>query len=355
MNNVFLIIPSLNPDEKLAKTVKGMLEAGFQNIIIVDDGSDEEHKQYFPSGNNSITVLTHNVNKGKGAALKTAFKYVLDNFPDADGVVTADGDGQHTPSDVVACAEAIEDNRQIVLGCRDFTGDDVPKRSRFGNHITSFVFKTLCGKAISDTQTGLRAFPKVLLNYLCDINGDRFEYETNMLLKCISDDIDIKEIKIETVYLDDNETSHFRPFRDSVRIYKFLINYILSSLASFLTDIVFFYIFSRIFHAIPIVSLVLIPAVATACARVVSSAVNYYINKTKVFDNKGSVKKTILRYYALAVPQMLISAGLVTLLSYLFGAASFGSSIIKVFVDTFIFFLSFRIQKSWVFKGDNNV
>ena len=351
MKNVFLVIPSLNPDEKLGKTVKGMIDAGFENVLIVDDGSDEQHKKFFPAGNNSITVLTHEVNKGKGAALKTALKYIKENYPDIMGVVTADGDGQHTPKDVLACAKAITDKKEIVLGCRDFSGREVPVRSKFGNKTTSLIFKALCGKAISDTQTGLRGFPVSLLDYLCDISGDRFEYETNMLLKCISDDVEIKEIKIETVYLEDNATSHFRPIIDSVRIYRFLINYILSSFASFIADITLFYIFSVLFRSFSIFPLLIIPTAATVCARAISSALNYYINKTKVFDNKGKMSNTILKYYALAIPQMLVSAGAVTFLTYIFSAGSSASSIIKAVVDTVIFFVSFRIQKLWVFKG----
>lgn len=350
--NIFLVIPSLNPDEKLGKTIKSMLEAGFGGIIVVDDGSDAEHKAYFPTENNSITLLTHEVNRGKGAALKTAFKYIKENFPDVYGVVTADGDGQHTPEDALRCAEAIEDKREIVLGCRDFSGPDVPKRSKFGNKTTSFIFRFLCGKAISDTQTGLRGFPGCLLDYLCTVSGDRFEYETNMLLKCISDGVAIKEIKIETVYIEENATSHFRPVRDSIRVYRFLVNYILSSFVSFLADISLFYILSRLFAKSAILPAVYIPAAATFLARAASSSLNYYINKTKVFENKGKIRNTVFKYYTLAAAQMLLSAGIVTLLSYLFGAHSLGSTVIKIFTDTFIFLLSFRIQKLWVFKGE---
>lgn len=354
-NKIFLVIPSLNPDEQLAKTVKGMLDIGFENIVLVDDGSDSAHKTNFPAESNNVTILTHGVNRGKGAALKTAFAYIKENYPDAYGVVTADGDGQHTPDDVMKCALEISDKREIVLGCRDFSGEDVPGKSRFGNKVTSFIFKTLCGKAISDTQTGLRGFPACLLDFLCDISGDRFEYETNMLLRCIGENVGIKEITIETVYLDENKATHFRPVRDSVRIYRFLINYILSSFISFIADISLFYLFSVLFSRLFPDSSPLIPIVATVCARAISSGINYYINKTKVFENKQQIKKTLFKYYALAIPQMLVSAGAVTLLTVIFGAHSFGSSVIKIFVDTVIFLISFRIQKSWVFKGGKNV
>ena len=350
--NIFLVIPSLNPDEKLGKTIKNMLDAGFNNIVVVDDGSDSEHKPFFPTENNNITLLKHDINRGKGAALKTAFRYIKENFPEVYGVVTADGDGQHTPEDVLKCAELISDKREAVLGCRDFSGPDVPSRSRFGNRTTTLIFKTLCGKAISDTQTGLRGFPACLLDYLCDIGGDRFEYETNMLLKFIGDGIGIKEIKIQTVYIEENKTSHFRPVRDSLRVYRFLVNYVISSLVSFLADITCFYIFSRLLLRFALAPAVYVPAVATVAARAISATLNYFINKTKVFENKGKVRNTILKYYALAIVQMCLSAGVVTLLSYLFGAQSFGSTVIKMFVDTFIFILSFRIQRLWVFRGE---
>ena len=107
-DNIYIVIPSLNPDKKLKKTVEGMLKIGFKHILLVDDGSDSGHKIYFPKENESITVLTHKTNLGKGAALKTAFNYILENIPDADGVITVDGDGQHTPEDALKCAEALE-------------------------------------------------------------------------------------------------------------------------------------------------------------------------------------------------------------------------------------------------------
>ena len=154
-NNVYVIIPSLNPDEKLKRTVSGMLNAGFEKIIIVNDGSDKEHLDNFPHSDENITVIHRRQNHGKGAALKVAFRHILRNCPDAAGVVTVDGDGQHSPVDAAACAAALDGiGKGAVLGCRDFSGEDVPKRSRMGNHMTSWVFKVLCGMEISDTQTG---------------------------------------------------------------------------------------------------------------------------------------------------------------------------------------------------------
>ncbi|MBQ2286004.1 MAG: phosphodiester glycosidase family protein [Clostridia bacterium] len=347
-DNIFVIIPSLNPDERLINTVEGMLDIGFKKIILVNDGSDAEHLKYFPKATENITVIHRKANHGKGAALKVAFRHILNNYPNADGVVTVDGDGQHKPSDVLACAEALDGiGKGAVLGCRDFSGEDVPRRSRMGNHITSAVFKAVCGMKISDTQTGLRAFPASLLPLLITVKGDRFEYETNMLLKFKQCGVKIKEVKIETVYLDENSSSHFRPVIDSLKIYKFILAYILSSAVSFIIDILLFYIASKLLKS----SLGMATAlVATVIARAVSSFVNYSINRTTVFDSKKKKRNSLIRYYILAIPQMLVSAALVSLIGALFKAAPGISTVIKVIVDTVLFFISYRIQQGWVFS-----
>ena len=116
--HVTVVLPSLNPDEKLQKTVASLLAAGFTDLVLVNDGSREDTLRFFPKEDEHITVLRHEVNRGKGAALKTAFRYVLEHRPDSPGVVTADGDGQHRAEDVRRCAEAMiadGDARKIVF------------------------------------------------------------------------------------------------------------------------------------------------------------------------------------------------------------------------------------------------
>ena len=183
MTNISIILPSYKPDEKLEATVLGFIEAGFEDIIVVDDGGGEEYKAIFDrvAALEKCTVLTHEVNRGKGVALKTAFKWYCENR-DGLGVVTADGDGQHTPEDTYNVAVAMEKSGNIILGVRDFSQPDVPERSKKGNTITSSVFKLFVGMNISDTQTGLRGIPAKYLEKMCGIYGDRYEYETNMLL-----------------------------------------------------------------------------------------------------------------------------------------------------------------------------
>ena len=174
--SVTVVIPSLNPDEKLAGVVRDLIQIGFDDIILVNDGSCTEYTANFPKDLPECTLLIHEVNRGKGAAMKTAFRYLLERDKRTDGVITVDGDGQHKASDVLACARAMQETRGVVLGVRDFDLPDVPPRSRMGNKITSLVFRLFCGIKISDTQTGLRAIPLEYLPAMLEVSGDRYEY-----------------------------------------------------------------------------------------------------------------------------------------------------------------------------------
>jgi glycosyltransferase involved in cell wall biosynthesis len=229
MMNVTVVIPSLNPDEKIVNTVKGLIEEGFKDIIVVDDGSAPKYKKYFKEVQklDEVKVLVHKENKGKGRAMKTAFRYIPQNRKDTKGVVTVDGDGQHLPKDIKKCVDEMgKYGDKVILGVRDFSNPSVPFKSRFGNNLTKAVFK-LCGISISDTQTGLRAIPYKYLRFMIIIEGERYEYETKQLLELKRMGIDMKEVVIDTVYINDNEGTHFNPIKDSIKIYKVIFRHML--------------------------------------------------------------------------------------------------------------------------------
>ena len=220
-----VVLPSLNPNEKFDRVVDGLREAGFQRILIVDDGSDERHRAHFQRAEAfpECSVIRHEVNKGKGRALKDGFTAVLKLFPDTEGVITIDGDGQHLTEDIIACGNRmLEEGNKIILGCRDFDLPGVPPRSVAGNKTTSRMFR-MYGITLSDTQTGLRAIPARFLSRFTAIEGERFEYETNMLLKMKRRGIDFVEQAIETVYEDENAGSHYNAVKDSWRIFKIMV------------------------------------------------------------------------------------------------------------------------------------
>lgn len=352
--NSTVVIPSLNPDEKILTTIQSLIDAGFDDIVLVDDGSDANHKKLFRDAASlkEVSLLTHDVNKGKGQAMKTAFTYIKNNRPNHPSVITVDGDGQHLTKDVIKCIEKLEEKPDsFVMGVRNFNQDNVPARSRFGNNVTKVVFNLLCGIKVSDTQTGLRAFSFDNIDKMIAVDGSRYEYEANQLFAVKNAGIPFSEVVIETVYLDDNQTSHFRPIRDSIRIYGVIIKYIASSFASFLVDISLFTLFNFILGYIGISSDLRL-FLATAMARLVSSFVNFSINRKVVFKSQTGFGKTMIKYYILAVCQMCASFGLVFLFSsviFKLDGESFFDTLIKFAVDTFLFFVSFRIQQNWVF------
>ncbi len=350
IQSVTAIIPAYKPDEKLLHTLRGLLDAGFTDILVVDDGGGPDFAPIFEEVEAlpGCTLLRHEVNRGKGAALKTAFAYFMENRPDKAGVVTADADGQHLAQDIAAVSEKMLETGHIVLGVRDFDDPKVPPRSRSGNKITIGVFRLFFGMKISDTQTGLRAFPRSSLPEMAAAKGDRYEFETQMLFLMSRNKIPFDEVKIATVYLEDNRSSHFRVVRDSIRIYSLILNYLLSSIAAAVIDELAFFLLK----SLSVLSLLPIPATWTAAilARIVSSLANFFINARIVFGGRAG-KRSLVRYYALAVVQLTVSTALVFLAEKAFAiTAPALSTLVKTLVDTILFFFSFRIQHKWVFN-----
>lgn len=359
-DNITVIIPSLDPDARLLEVVGGVIEQGFTDILLVDDGSADENKHFFEeaAAQFGCTVLHHPVNYGKGRALKTAFQWVTDNRPDVLGCVTIDGDNQHHPEDIAACVDRMLAGgcKELVLGVRDFNSENVPPKSRFGNKCTSGVFKLLCGLTITDTQTGLRVFPKFCLPTMLAIEGERFEYETNMLLVCKKENIPLAEQIIRTIYIDDNATTHFHPIKDSIRIYRIILRFTLGNAYSFLkfslVSVLSFLIDNGLFNLLFWLTEKKV-AVSTGVARIVSSLFNYTMNRKTVFKSQSSVKKTAVRYYILCVCQWAVSTGLLKLLSLWLGNGSLLMAVLKICVDLFLYLISYRIQQKWVFAEEN--
>ena len=358
LSDISVVLPSLDPDEKLLTVVDGLLNAGFQDIILVNDGSKPENLHYFEAAADhpEVHLLHHDCNRGKGAALKTAFTWFLENRPEAAGVVTVDGDNQHHPDDTTACALRMAESGSVVLGCRDFSLPHVPPRSRMGNRITCGVFRILCGMKLSDTQTGLRAIPRSALVTLNEVTGDRFEYETNMLLALKEYAIDYEEVKIRTVYIEENKSSHFRAVQDSWRIYKLILahffKYTLCSLLSAVVDEGLFTLLSWLLGSY--LSGLALTAVPTVTARVASSLLNFFLNKKLVFRSQTSTGKALARYYALAVPILLLQLGLTHGLYLLFsiGTGQVGlRALIYGIVMIGLYLLSYIVQQRWVFAS----
>lgn len=349
-----IIIPAYEPDIRLVNLVKCIKKADLGPVIIVNDGSGKEYDPIFSKAGELImeeggVILEHEYNCGKGRALKTAFAYALSNYPGITGVVTADSDGQHTAENIYKVTEYLLDNRHaMILGVRRFDQGGIPWKSRFGNNLTEKVFKYVTGIHISDTQTGLRGIPGTYIPRLLNTKGERFEYEMRMLLEA-AEDIEIIEVPIETIYdSKEKHQTHFRPIKDSIKIYQILcerfLKFILASLSSSVLDLILFAVFCAMLkkeHP------EIYGAVATVAARVISALYNYGINYRVVFKSEADIASSGVKYAILAIIQMFCSATAITVLIRLFPTTS--EFLMKIGVDTILFFISYKIQQKKVF------
>lgn len=350
-----IVIPALNPGKELISYAKGLREHGYSNILVVDDGSREDFRFIFDTlESDGCMLLRHEVNMGKGRALKDAMAYYLEHFHNGagglSGIITVDSDGQHTLEDVNKVAAAMDTEPDaLILGSRDFDAGNVPPKSKFGNKCTKVALKLFIGGNISDTQTGLRGIPDAMVERFSLLHGERFEYETVMMIDAIHSGDKITEVPIKTVYIDNNSETHFNPIKDSVRIYKVILGtffgYMLSSLSSFVVD---YGIFCGTYAILMRSAMTENRSIwaATAIARVCSSLFNYTINKKVVFKSeRGPI--TLVMYYCLCIVQMAASAALVSLVS---ATGFIPVQAAKIVVDTLLFLVSYRVQKSLIFK-----
>lgn len=344
-----LIIPAYKPDNKMLAFIDKVIAETDYRIIVVNDGSGELFDEVFDKIPGEVICLKHEVNRGKGAAMKTAFRYILDNNF-GDGAVLADADGQHLIHDTKAVVEVLKANPDnLVLGCRQFS-DDIPWKSRVGNKLTCGVYRLCSGRKLSDTQTGLRAMGTQLIKKFLTLSGDRYEYEMNMLMYCAAEGIKFTEVPITTVYHDEqNSDSHFNPFKDSLKIYGVILGqtlgiFTLTSLTCFALD---FGLLMLLHHIVdPLVDPNTSLLISVGGARLCSSLVNYMLNKNIAFrGNHGEY--SFLKYYGLVGVILGLKYGIIWLLNIAVGLPLAWANIIT---ETMLFFVSYIAQRVFVFK-----
>lgn len=220
-----VLIPAYQPDAALLGVVlETAALAPDLTVVIVDDGSTRpESRRVLDrlARTQGVRVLRHAANRGKGAALKTGYGYILWEWKGAAAIVTADADGQHLPRDIVRLAEGARQAPRgvaLLLGARSRSWQGAPLRSRFGNTLTRTLFALFAGKAVTDTQTGLRAVSRPLAQASLSIPDDGYAFEFAQLFLARRFGA-IAELPVTRVYEEGNPTSHFRPVRDSLRIY----------------------------------------------------------------------------------------------------------------------------------------
>jgi putative flippase GtrA len=336
---VIVLVPAYEPDARLLALLDALRTAAPDaHLLVVDDGSGPAFAPVFDAARQcGCVVLTHPVNRGKGAALRTGFRYAVDHHPGED-VVCADSDGQHSPGDVLRVATRVRDGGKLVLGVRAFTGA-VPLRSRFGNAVTRTLFRLATGQDVRDTQTGLRAYAAPLLTWLLTVPGDRFEYELNVLLQAVRRRLPIDEIGIETIYLDGNASSHFHPVVDSLRIYGPLLPFLLSSLGAFVIDAAALLVLHALTGGL---------LVSVAGARLFSATANFVVNRRFVFRAAApGPSGSAVRYAALAAVLLGANYGLMAIVTGM-GLALLPA---KLLTEAGLVSISYLTQQHVVFGG----
>jgi glycosyltransferase involved in cell wall biosynthesis len=341
MTAIALLIPAYQPGGALVEIVKSLAEPGFTAIVVMDDGSGPEYAGIFELLRQfeRVRIIRHAVNLGKGAALKTGMNYALVEFPGLAGIVTADADGQHDPADVRRVARRFAEKPEaLVLGARTFSGY-VPLRSRLGNSITRSIMRLVVGHRLSDTQTGLRAIPRGLIERMLSVPASGYEFELEMLIAAKHLGVEVIEEPIRTIYVDGNPTSHFEPLRDSMRIYFVLLRFGFISMLTAGLDNLAFYIFFRASGVVP---------AALFGARLIALVFNYTAVRKAVFLSKAQHRVVLPRYLLLAAANVCLSYALISFLTRILAVGVIPA---KISAETFLFIANFAIQRDFVFAN----
>ena len=330
MKPIYVLIPDYQPDDRMVQLVKALSYP----VVVVDDGSGEAYDRLFEEAEAAgAAVLRYRPNKGKGEAIKTGLRHIAAEGK-AEGVITADADGQHTPEDIEKVAAAMREHPDaFVIGGRDFS--QMPPRSRAGNTITRFFFRVVTGLHISDTQTGLRGMPESLFQKLLETEGSRYEYEINVLIALKKWGTEYLEIPIKTIYIGKNESSHFHPLRDGLRVFSRVIRYALSSLGCTLVDYVLYTVLNLL-H-VPV-------SISYIAAKGASSILNYVCNSKLVFK-RGITAKSVVLFALLVLFGMGVGSVSVKALT----GWGLGKILSKLIVDVVLFFFNYFMQKYVVF------
>lgn len=348
LSQTAILIPAYNPDERLTGLVRELADHGFATIAVVNDGSTTEtaiHVFDELEQEKRCIVLSHALNMGKGAALKLGLDCIYSRYPQCPGVITVDADGQHCIADILNVArERLEHPDALILGTRSFDGSGIPFRSRIGNRMTRFLMRLFLGIAIGDTQTGLRAIPRRLIPELLNLASNRYEFELEMLILAKHRGVPIRETPIRTIYLNGNESSHFNPLTDSVKIYFVLFRYILSSIATALFDYLVFLL------ALPLTGGSIL--LSTYLSRAAALCINYTLVRNLVFDSRAALRRTFPLYLLLVCVSGFLSAMIVMGLK---SAVGLDERLGKLLAETVLYLINFLIQRDFIFRSPESL
>ncbi len=355
--NAVIVIPAYNPPASFAEYIPELTKAGFHNIIVVNDGSRTDKLPVFLKvGRTEATVLTHEENRGIGAALKTAMNYYQEHFRgETDGIITLNSDRLTPVEDVIKVAESLHNEQEmgsyaIVVGSRDLDSHLVTDWDYRMNLVMKLSYHMLMGVRLADPLSGIFGIPDLRVQHCIDVPSEGYSYETAMLMSF--EKIGFLQVPIGYSVYEKGYEKVRRP-KDTFGIILTIIGkFILYSITSLIASVVDIIMFS-IFTGITFRGSVFAILYGTICARLISASVNYLLTKHFVFhfksDKAQKSAKSAGEFMALSAAQCLVSALVVSLLNALLGGSAVG---LKVLTDMVLFFVSYKIQHKYIFKDD---
>lgn len=215
---IVVVMPAYNAENTLAKVVRGVRKSMPNAFIVgIDDGSSDGTAALLKSV--SDHAIRFERNRGKGAALRAGCSIALEQ--DCDAVLTIDSDGQHDPAFAPSILEALSEYH-IAIGTRDLKGEQMPMRRRFANFLSTAATRFVSGGAVGDSQSGFRAMRREVLEEVHGI-GDRYEFETDFIIRAAHAGFTITNIPISTIY---GPPSYFREFRDALLVIRVLVRHL---------------------------------------------------------------------------------------------------------------------------------
>jgi glycosyltransferase involved in cell wall biosynthesis len=341
-DSIAVVIPAFRSNHNLIKLIDAIRVKFQQTIIVVDDGNQD---QSIFLKLKDVIVLHHQTNQGKGAALKTAFRYVIEHLNHIEGVVTADADGQHPAEDIQQFIQLLDqDNRPFYLATRTFDRK-TPLSNRLGNLITRKIFSWVTGQTLLDTQNGLRGIPRWLLPSLISIPEQRYDYEMAMLKNVANQKTTIIQVPTQTIYHQEGAVSSFNPWKDSMMIYRILlknfIRFLFVGVLSFGLDFtLYLFIYQLLSGAWRII-------LSVVFARLISGIFNYMLNRFYSFQSDAKFVKSSLQYIFLFFIVLTSSAFGTDFIVFL----GLSHTLAKPLIDIFLFFISYQVQKRYIFQA----
>lgn len=351
MTETYVIIPSYHPTEVLVGLTRSICEKGY-HLIVVDDANGEESRGVLDALDPRTVILRHDVSRGKGASIKTGLAYVRDclaALPPLEGgfdrpthtVAFMDADGQESPDDlerVLEAARTPEGRYRLTIGVCAFERKKylIP---RIGHAITCGIFRLLVGAKLSHSFTCLRACPAEYVDKLLEVEGDRYEYETNVMVHFARHEAGFNEVSIR-----DGEVrpqKNFRVIRDSLRVIGGLLRFTASSMLSYALEYLSFCFFSVLLRErFPEIG----DLYANIISRIIGGTTNYLLNCFIVFKRRPTWRSAS-QFAVLSFVTLILNSGVL----YIWKLTPIPSQLCKLLADTMMFFVNYIIQRKLIF------